>query len=99
MIQDTMLDPEGQTTNATFILNAVDHLNGRDDIAAMRSKIQTLNPIGEITPGARTAIKLFNIVILPALVILFGFGVWARRNLRRKRIKLMFQQRGEELHS
>ena len=92
MLQDNMLDPEGRTTNATFILNVIDHLNDQDDIAVMRSKIQTLNPLAETTPFARGFIKTFNIAGLPILMVLFGFGVWARRSSRKKTIKIMFQK-------
>ncbi|SLM32128.1 Predicted ABC-type transport system, membrane protein [Desulfamplus magnetovallimortis] len=96
MLQDNMLDPEGRTTNATFILNVIDHLNDQDDIAEMRSKNQTLNPLSETTPFARGFIKTFNIAGLPALMILFGFGVWLRRNSRRKTIKIMFHNGRDE---
>ncbi len=90
MLQDNMLDPEGKTTNATFILNAIDHLNGRDDIAALRSKQQTLNPLDPTTPFMRGMIKSFNIAGLPVLVILFGLGVWAIRNAKKKKIAKIF---------
>ncbi len=47
MLHDNMLDEEGRSTNATFLLNAIDHLNGDDGTALLRSKQQTLNPIAE----------------------------------------------------
>jgi len=90
MLQDNMLDPQGKTTNATFILNAIDHLNGRDDIAAMRSKQQSLNPLDPTTPMVRGVIKSVNIAGLPALVVLFGIGVWAARNAKKKKIATLF---------
>ncbi|HKJ99488.1 MAG TPA: GldG family protein [Desulfotignum sp.] len=90
MLQDNMLDPQGKTTNATFILNTIDHLNGRDDIAALRSKQQTLNPLDPTTPFMRGMIKSFNIAGLPVLVILFGLGVWAIRNAKKKKIAKIF---------
>ncbi len=90
MLQDNMLDPEGRTTNATFILNVIDHLNDQDEIAAMRSKNQTLNPLAETSPFARGVIKSFNIAGLPVLVILFGFGVLLMRRSKKRTIKLMF---------
>lgn len=92
MLQDTMLDPEGRTTNATFILNVIDHLNHHDDTAAMRSKNQRLNPLEETSPVARGFIKGFNIAGLPLLVVLFGFGVWIKRRSRMRHIKAMFQK-------
>ncbi|WP_299980304.1 Gldg family protein [Desulfobacula sp.] len=90
MLQDNMLDPQGRTTNATFILNIIDHLNGDDKIAQLRSKQQTLNPIADTTPFGRGIIKAVNIIALPILVILFGFLVLARRTSRKKKIASRF---------
>ncbi|MBF0204045.1 MAG: Gldg family protein, partial [Desulfamplus sp.] len=92
MLQDNMLDPEGRTINASFILNVIDHLNDQDDIAVMRSKNQTLNPLAETSPFSRAFIKIFNIAGLPVLVIMFGFGIWARRSSRKKTIKILFNK-------
>ncbi|MBL6995211.1 Gldg family protein, partial [Desulfobacula sp.] len=91
MLEDNMLDPEGRTTNATFILNVIDHLNGEDKIAQLRSKQQTLNPIAQTTPFGRGIIKTFNIIALPILVILFGLGVLAKRTSRKKKIANRFK--------
>jgi len=90
MLEDNMLDPEGQSTNATFILNIIDHLNGEDDIAILRSKQQGLNPIARTTPFDRGFIKAANIIGLPVLVILFGFGVFIKRRSRKKKIANRF---------
>jgi ABC-type uncharacterized transport system involved in gliding motility auxiliary subunit len=91
MLMDNMLDPEGRTTNATFILNAIDHLNGEDEIAAMRSKQQTLNPLNSTTPMVRGVIKSLNIAGLPLLVCVFGLAVWMAGKARRKRIANQFK--------
>ncbi|MBU2429332.1 MAG: ABC transporter permease, partial [Proteobacteria bacterium] len=91
MLQDNMLDPQGQTTNTTFILNVIDHLNGKDDIAQLRSKQQQYNPIAETTPFLKNIIKTFNIIGLPVLVILFGLGVLAKRTSRKKKIANRFK--------
>ncbi|OQY51002.1 MAG: ABC transporter permease [Desulfobacteraceae bacterium 4572_89] len=90
MLQDNMLDPQGRSTNATFILNIIDHLNGQDKIASMRSKQQTLNPLAVTTPFSRGLIKTFNIAILPVLVILFGLGILIQRNAKKKKISKLF---------
>ena len=92
VLQDNMLDPEGRSTNAAFILNMIDHLNDRDDIAVLRSKNQTFNPLAETSPMVRGIIKLFNIAGLPLLVILMGFAVLLKRRGRKRKIKLMFQE-------
>ncbi|HCY84887.1 MAG TPA: ABC transporter permease [Desulfobacteraceae bacterium] len=90
MLHDNMLDAEGRTTNATFLLNVVDHLNGEDAVAAMRSKQQTLNPLAETTELTKTLIKTLNIAGLPVIVVLFGFGVWFLRNQKKKKIAQMY---------
>ncbi|WP_300461338.1 GldG family protein [Desulfobacula sp.] len=90
MLQDNMLDPEGRSSNATFILNVIDHLNGEDKIAQLRSKQQTFNPIVQTSPFARAIIKAFNIIALPIFVILFGLGVLAKRTARKKKIANRF---------
>lgn len=90
MIQDTMLDPSGMTTNTTFILNMIDHLNGNDPIAQLRSKQQQYNPIQETSLFNRGLIKALNIIALPVLVILFGVGVLIKRTARKKKIATRF---------
>ncbi len=92
MLQDNMLDPEGRSTNAAFILNVIDHLNDQDDIAVLRSKNQTFNPLAETTPMIRGVIKLFNIAGLPILIVISGFVVLLKRRGRKRKIKLMFQE-------
>ncbi len=94
MLQDNMLDPEGRSTNSTFILNIIDHLNNEDKIASLRSKQQTLNPIGQTTPFTRGVFKAVNIIALPILVILFGLIILARRTSRKKKIAKMFNTQG-----
>jgi ABC-type uncharacterized transport system involved in gliding motility auxiliary subunit len=92
MLADNMLDPGGRSTNATFLLNVIDHLNDEDQIAGMRSKQQTLNPLAQISPFTRTIIKPINIAGLPILVVLFGLGVFMARSARKKRISKMFNE-------
>ena len=92
MLKDNLLDAEGRSPNAAFILNLIDMLNGRDDIAAMRSKIQQFNPLEDTEVMTKNVIKLFNIVGLPVIIIIFGMFTWWRRSVRRKNIQLLFQK-------
>ncbi|NIA08490.1 MAG: ABC transporter permease [Nitrospiraceae bacterium] len=92
MLRDNLIDPNGRGPNATFIMNVIDHLNNRDETAAMRSKVQRFNPLYETGAGAKAFVKAFNIIGLPVLVIIAGLLVWFRRNSRKKRIKIMFQK-------
>lgn len=92
LVKDTMLDPDGISPNATFVMNVIDVLNGRNQITEMRSKDLSFNPLDESDAGTKTAIKLVNIAGLPAFVVLFGLGVFISRKAKRRRIQMMFQQ-------
>ena len=92
VLKNSMLDEEGRSPNATFVMNVLDTLNGRDEIAVMRSKEQRFNPLEETEPAVKTFVKSFNIVGLPVFVVVFGLIVWLRRRSRQKRIRLMFQK-------
>ena len=91
MIGDNVLDEEGKTPNALLILNAIDALNNREDIAVMRSKEQRFNPLQEISAFSKTLIKSFNVVGLPVIVVMFGLFLLWRRHARKKQIQMMFQ--------
>ena len=91
MLKDNVLDREGKTPNALFILNVLDALNQREDIAVLRSKEQRFNPLRDTSTFGKTFIKAFNIAGLPVLVILFGLFIWMRRHSRKKQIQLIFQ--------
>jgi ABC-2 type transport system permease protein len=92
MIQNNLLDEEGAGPNAIFIMNVLDYLNNKEEIAVMRSKEQRFNPLYEIGAVTRNFIKYFNIAGLPALVVLSGFFVWLHRRNRKRRIQMIFQQ-------
>jgi ABC-type uncharacterized transport system involved in gliding motility auxiliary subunit len=91
MLTDNVIDAQGRGANAVFILNVIDALNDREDIAILRSKKQDFNPLLPIGAGAKTAVKTVNIAGLPILVVLFGVAVWFRRMSRKRRIQVMFQ--------
>ena len=92
MLRDNLLDAGGRGPNATYILNVIDYLNGREDVAVMRAKQQRFNPLDDATASTRTFVKALNIVGLPALVVVFGIVVWFRRHQRKKNIQMMFHQ-------
>ncbi len=91
MIGDQLMDEQGQGPNTVFVLNMIDALNGREDVAVMRGKSQRLNPLQPIGGGTKALIKAVNIAGLPVLVILFGLLVWWRRHVRTKKIQTLFQ--------
>ena len=92
MLKDNVLDAGGRGPNATYILNVIDYLNDREDIAVMRGKEQRFNPLHDTKGGTKTFAKTLNIIGLPSLVVLFGIAVWFRRRARKKNIQMMFQK-------
>ena len=92
LLKDSMLDEEGRSPNAMFVLNVIDYLNDRGSIAAMRSKEQGFNPLYETDSAVKTFVKTFNIAVLPLFVVLFGVIVLVRRISKKKRIQAMFQK-------
>ena len=90
ILQDNLIDKEGKSPNAQFLMNVIDAFNGREAYALMRTKAQRFNPLRDIEPSTRTMIKSFNIAGLPVIVILVGLLVWLRRVSRKRMIQNMF---------
>ena len=90
MLKNNVLDADGRGSNSTLIMNIIDYLNGREDIAVMRGKEQRFTPLEDTQPGTKTFVKTFNVAGLPVLVVVFGLGVWFRRHSRKKHIQMMF---------
>ena len=96
ILGDNVVDAAGTTPNAQFLMNLVDHLNGRDELAILRSKTQRFNPLTEVDPQTRSLIKGLNLVGLPLLVGFFGLLAWMRRGARRRQLKRRFGGRPED---
>ena len=90
MLSDSLISEQGDNPNATFVMNIIDVLNNKEDMAVMRSKIQSFNPLEVKDEKVKIAAKVFNIIGLPVIVVLFGMFVWLRRSVRRKRIEAAF---------
>lgn len=95
LLKDNVLDANGVSPNATFILNLFDTLNGREEYAVMRSKGQSYNPLNETSPPMKRFVKWFNMAGLPVLVAVFGLMVWLHGISRRKKIELLFNNEGD----
>ena len=90
ILKDNILDEQGRSPNAAFLLNTMDYLNDQESIAIMRSKNQRFNPLKDTKALTRSFLKILNIVGIPILFILFGFYIWFRRKARRRVIQAMF---------
>lgn len=92
ILKDNILVAQGKNTNTTLVMNIIDYLNNREDIAVMRAKEHRFNPLADLGAGAKTFVKSFNIVGLPILVAFFGLLIWFLRHSRKKHIQMMFQK-------
>ncbi|MEM7535495.1 MAG: Gldg family protein [Chloroflexota bacterium] len=89
-LHQSLIDPEGRSPTALFVLNMLDFMNGREGIAEMRVKGSRFRVLNETTPFVRGLTRTFNMVGLPAIVILIGVVVWLLHRARRRRIQRMF---------
>ena len=92
MLNDGVIDEQGRSLNAVFIMNLLDAMNDREDIAILRGKKQRFNPLKDTGALTKTIVKSFNIGGMPVLVVLFGLIVWGKRVSRKKHIQMMFQK-------
>lgn len=92
ILKDNLLDESGESPNAQFVLNVIDCLNHREQIAVMRSKNQKFNPLKDTKPFTRSFIKIVNIGGLPALFILIGIIVWIKRKAKKRTISAIFTE-------
>ncbi|MCP4747180.1 MAG: ABC transporter permease [Desulfobacteraceae bacterium] len=99
MLKDNLLDEQGRSTNAMFMMNMIDALNDREGLAVMRSKGQPYNPLKQTGPVTRKAIKFGNIAGLPVVVIMFGMVVWVRRTARKRKIQALFMNNSGQARS
>lgn len=95
MLRNNVLDAEGQSPNSAFVMNVLDVLNDREDMAFMRSKVLSFNPLNDPQVQTKMFIKSFNIAGLPVIVVGAGLLMLLRRHIRRSRIEQMFSRRGE----
>ena len=90
ILRNNIVDAGGTTPNAQLLMNMVDYLNGRQDLAVLRSKTQSFNPLVDIAPESRSLIKGANLIGLPLLVVFIGLIAWLRRGARRRKLRAMF---------
>ncbi|MBN2443079.1 MAG: DUF4340 domain-containing protein, partial [Spirochaetales bacterium] len=102
IIRDLILNytPPGSlrdtSPNKILISNIIDYCNGKEDYAAMRSKLQLVNPLDETktTPFAKDFTQYFNLIGLPVIAIICGIIVLLVRMGRKKKILLLFNPKG-----
>jgi ABC-type uncharacterized transport system involved in gliding motility auxiliary subunit len=75
----------GGPANMSFAANMVDWLAASEDLISIRSKSNTYRPLENVSDERRNLIKVSNMFLMPAMVVLFGAGRWRLRLSRRRR--------------
>lgn len=91
VLKNPLIDREGKSQNSIFMMNVLDYLNNRENMAVMRSKQQTMRLLDEGRGGTKSFIKWFNIIGLPLLIALMGILMFFRRRMRKRKIQLAFK--------
>ncbi len=82
-----LLDEEGKQPVSMFVRNAVDYLNGEEDLPAMRTKGLSLNTLTVKSAAASTVAKYFNEIGLIVIVALCGLLVLLKIKAKKRAIR------------
>ncbi|MBN1595123.1 GldG family protein [candidate division FCPU426 bacterium] len=92
MLSNDFLDPRRQDGLAQFVLNMVDWVAQDAALIDIRSKGPAPAALGKVSEAHRQAVKYFNLIGLPLLVVLFGLFMWRRLEARRLVIAAQFHK-------
>lgn len=81
-----VVDPEGKQPVALFLRNAIDYMNGEDELCTMRTKGLSLNTLSAKNGAAVNITRFFNEFGLVILVILAGITVLVKISAKKRRI-------------
>ncbi len=81
-----VIDENGSSPVAMFLMNVVDYMNGNEELCTMRTKSLSVNNLTIKTPAAANFWKFFNQYGLAVLVALAGLLIWRLRTARRRAI-------------
>jgi len=89
----SVMDANGQQPVAILVRNSIDYLNGNGDLIDMRTKGLGFNTLNKTTPAVRTAARVLNLYVIPALIVLAGLMAWRSRVWRRRRIEARYARK------
>lgn len=81
-----VIDENGQSPVAMFLMNVVDYMNGNVELCTMRTKSLSVNNLTVKSAAAANFWKILNQYGLAVLVALVGLIVWRLRTARRRSI-------------
>lgn len=81
-----VIDENGTTPIAMFLMNTIDYMNGNEDLCTMRSKSLSVNTLTIKSSAAANFWKYFNQYGLVVILIIVGLLVLRGRSIRRRAI-------------
>ena len=94
-----LLDAEGSQPVSMFVRNAVDYLNGEEDLCTMRTKGLSLNTLTVKSAGASTFAKYFNEIGLVVIVALAGLCVLLKIKAKKRAIREKYNPNDERIEN
>ncbi len=91
-----MLKNTAYPANNVFLANIIDYMLGDKDIISIRRKGNIYNPPFQVSESVKTLVRVFNIVLVPLFVIIFGFILYKKDKKRKKRIYEIFNNGKEK---
>ena len=79
-----LLDQYASESNQAFVLNLLDWMLLDDAMLSIRTRGLTVAPLDEVSDATRNAMKYFNMLGLPAALVVFGLVRWRIREARRR---------------
>jgi gliding-associated putative ABC transporter substrate-binding component GldG len=80
-------DQYGNQENLTFFVNMVDYLVDDAGLITIRSKDLTAPPLEQVSDGTKKAVKYADLVLPPALVLVYGLARWRMRKARKRALE------------
>ena len=81
-----VIDENGSSPVAMFLLNVVDYMNGNEDLCTMRTKSLSVNNLTIKSKAGANIWKLFNSFGIAIFVVIAGLIIWRLRSIRRHAI-------------
>ena len=92
-----LIDAEGTQPVSMFVRNAVDYLNGEEDLCTMRTKGLSLNTLTVKSAGASNFAKYFNEIGLVLLVAAVGLAVLLKLKAKKRAIRERYNPNDERI--
>ena len=81
-----VIDENGSSPVAMFLMNVVDYMNGNEDLCTMRTKSLSVNNLTIKSKAGANIWKLFNSFGIAIFVVIAGLIIWRLRSIRRHAI-------------